>query len=237
MTPDRVQKLRDVLARRQPDLTLVTDYVHKGQNLSAIVRSCDAVGIGEVHSVVADYDYRPFRGTAKGSHRWVKVLRYHCLNDALLPLKQQGLQVVAAHLDAASVDFRSIDFTRPTALLMGAEKSGVSGGGLELADHTITIPMVGMVESFNVSVAAGIILSEVQRQRQQAGFYDQQRIDARSFERLFFEWGHPEIRRFCDEHNLDYPPLRSDGEIDDPSAWYEQARRIIAARERCAEQG
>lgn len=231
MTPDRVKKLREVLARRQPDLTVVTDYVHKGQNLSAIVRSCDAVGIGEIHSVVADHSYRPFKGTAKGSHRWVKVHRYQCLNDALQPLKQQGFQVVAAHLDEASIDFRGVDYTKPTALLMGAEKRGVSGGGLELADHTITIPMVGMVESFNVSVAAGIILCEAQRQRQLAGFYNYQRIDNATFQRLFFQWGHPEVRRFCDANRLDYPPLRDDGEIDNPSAWYEQMRGILSARE------
>lgn len=233
MTPERVKKLREVLARRQPDLTVVTDYVHKGQNLSAIVRSCDAVGIGDIHSVVADHNYRPYKGTAKGSHRWVHVHRYQCLNDALLPLQQQGFQVIAAHLDAHSVDFRAIDYTRPTALLMGAEKRGVSGGGLELADQTISIPMVGMVESFNVSVAAGIILCEAQRQRQQAGFYNARRIDDDTFQRLFFQWGHPQVRRFCDENSLTYPPLREDGEIENPSAWYQAVRDSLTTSENC----
>ena len=76
MTPERIQRLRSVLAKRQPDLTVLTDYVHKGRNLSAIIRTADAVGISDVHCVIGDSDYKRFLGTAKGSHSWLDVHRY-----------------------------------------------------------------------------------------------------------------------------------------------------------------
>jgi tRNA (guanosine-2'-O-)-methyltransferase len=230
MTPERIARLRAVLDKRQPDLSVVTDYVHKGRNLAAIIRTADAVGVSDVHCVIGDKEYRSFRGTAMGSHSWVDVHRYHKLHEPVTRLKEKGFQLVAAHLSGQSLDFREIDYTRPTALLLGAERVGVSDEGKQLADAHITIPMVGMVESFNVSVAAGIILSEALRQRQQAGFYQQRRIDKATYERLFFEWGHPKVSDFCLLNGLDYPLLREDGEIDEPVAWYSQVKELLAQR-------
>ncbi len=227
MTPERIARLRSVLDKRQPDLTVVTDYVHKGRNLSAIVRTADAVGALDMHSVIGDKDYKAFRGTAKGSHSWLKVHRHPSLDDALAPLKAQGYQIVAAHLDERAVDFREVDYTRPTALLLGAERVGVSAEGQAASDIHITIPMMGMVQSYNVSVAAGIILAEAQRQRALAGLYDQVRIDEATYQRLFFEWGHPKLRHFCEHYGLDYPPLNEEGEVDNPSAWYAQVREQL----------
>lgn len=234
MTPERFARLQAILARRQPDLTVITDYVHKGRNLSAIVRTADAVGIGEVHCVIGDKDYRAFRGTALGSHRWVQVHRHVDVEVPIGQLQAQGFQVVAAHVSDVAVDFHDIDYTRPTALLLGAEKVGVSVDGLAMADYHITIPMAGMVESFNVSVAAGIILAEAQHQRLRAGLYSQQRIDAGTWQRLFFEWAHPDLTAFCRQHQLAYPALREDGELRDPSGWHQQAKRIIQQRQSAA---
>ena len=230
MTPERIARLRAVLDKRQPDLSVVTDYVHKGRNLAAIIRTADAVGVSDVHCVIGDKEYRSFRGTTMGSHSWVDVHRHHSLNTPVSELKGKGFQLVAAHLSGQAQDFREIDYTRPTALLMGAEKVGVSDEGQQLADVHITIPMVGMVESFNVSVAAGIILSEALRQRQQAGCYQQRRIDKATYERLFFEWGHPKVRDFCLVNNLAYPRLCEDGEIDEPAAWYAQVKELLSQR-------
>ncbi len=231
MTPERKARLDRVLCCRQPDFTIVTDYVHKGRNLSAIVRTADAVGALEMHCVIGDKEYKAFRGTAKGSHGWLKVNRYTDLNDALVPLKNSGYQVVAANLSVDSVDFRDVDYTKPTALLMGAEKEGLSALGAELADVEVTIPMVGMVQSFNVSVAAGIILSEVQRQRQLAGLYDRRRIDEETYQRLFFEWGYPKLRHFCAHYDLPYPPLNEEGDLHEPSLWYASVREKLGGRE------
>ena len=230
MTPERFARLRATLDKRQPDLTVLTDYVHKGRNLSAIVRTADAVGIGDVHCVIGDQDYRAFRGTALGSHRYVQVHRYRELTEPLAQLKGQGFQVLAAHLSTTAIDYHAVDYTKPTALLLGAEKEGISDLASELADVHVTIPMVGMTESFNVSVAAAIILNEARHQRQQAGLYDSQRIAQSDYERLFFEWAHPKIRDFCRANHFDYPPLREDGEIIEPAAWYAEKRQIIAER-------
>lgn len=224
VTPDRIGRLREVLNRRQPDLTVVTDFVHKQRNLSAIVRNCDAVGIQRMHAVIGGEDYKTFRGTAMGSHHWVDVERYQEPTEALDTLKASGYQLVAAHFDDHAIDYREVDYTRPTGILLGAERRGVSGKSIERVDHCITIPMVGMVESYNVSVAAGIILAEAQRQREAAGMYSQSRLPSAYYERLFFEWGHPKVRDFCRERGLRYPPLNAEGEIDNPSAWYADVR-------------
>lgn len=230
MTPERIARLRQVLEQRQPDLTVVTDFVHKQRNLSAIVRNCDAVGIMQVHAVLGDEDYQVFRGTAMGSHHWVQVRQHTDLGSALRPLKERGYQLVAAHPVADAVDYREIDYTRPTALLLGAERRGLSDDARSLADAAISIPMVGMVGSLNVSVAAGVILTEAQHQRRLAGLYDSVRIDRATYDRLFFQWGHPEVREFCEQRGLRYPPLNEEGEIDNPSAWYASVRAGTAAR-------
>lgn len=224
MTPERYARLRAVLDRRQPDLTLITDNVHKGRNLSAIVRTADAAGIHDMHAVIDDKDYKAFRGTAMGSHSWVAVHRHPSIEQLIRAKQAEGYQVLAAHLDESSVDYREPDYTRPTALLLGAEKRGVSAEACALADAHITIPMMGMVQSYNVSVAAGIILSEAQHQRARAGMYAQPRLPPEIYQRTLFEWAHPHIRDFCRERGLDYPELGEDGEIVDAPAWYQQVR-------------
>ncbi|MDX1736278.1 MAG: tRNA (guanosine(18)-2'-O)-methyltransferase TrmH [Halioglobus sp.] len=230
MTPERIRRLRQVLDRRQPDLTVVTDFVHKQRNLSALLRVCDAAGILRVHAVLGDEDYRAFRGTAMGSQQWVEVERHGTTADALQPLRAASWQLLAAHLSDDAVDFRAVDYTRPTALVLGAERRGVSEASRGLVDTCVHVPMMGMVGSLNVSVAAGIILAEAQRQRQLAGLYDERRIDERTHRCLFFEWGHPAVRDFCRERGLEYPPLNEEGEIDAPSAWYAGVRAGTAPR-------
>lgn len=230
MTPERLARLRKVLDQRQPDLVMVTDFVHKQRNLSAIVRNCDAVGIMRVFAAIGDEDYRAFRGTTMGSHRWVTVTPTSDLDEALTPLEEQGLQTVAAHLDARAVDYREVDYTRPTAIVMGAERAGLSAQARQRVGHCVTIPMVGMVGSFNVSVAAGIILAEAQQQRQRAGLYDHRRIDDKTYQRLFFQWAHPRLRAFCEERGLRYPELDGEGELADAPGWYAQVRAGTAPR-------
>ena len=224
MTPQRIARLRQVLNARQPDLTVVTDFVHKQRNIAAIVRNCDAAGIMRVHAVLGDEEYQVFRGTAMGSHHWVAVDRHATLDSALRPLRARGYQLVAAHLSDSSIDFREVDYTRPTALLLGAERRGLSAAGESAADICVGIPMVGMVGSLNVSVASGIILAEVYRQRQLAGLYDETRISREEYDRLFFEWGHPVVREFCRARGLCYPALNEEGEIEAPAAWYASVR-------------
>jgi tRNA (guanosine-2'-O-)-methyltransferase len=210
---------------------VVTDSVHKGHNLSAIVRSCDSFGVLWLHAVVTDRDFRTFRSTAMGSQRWVEIRRHGAIEEAIDAVRGDGLQVVCAHLDEASVDFREIDYTRPTAILMGAEKQGPSDAALALADRPVVIPMVGMVESFNVSVATAILLAEAFRQRQAAGCYAAPRLDAGTYGRLFFEWGEPRLADFCRRHGLPYPELDAEtGELLDPGWFARQQAALAEAR-------
>ncbi len=224
MTPERFATIRRVLDCRQPDLTVITDEVHKGRNLSAIVRTCDAVGIPRLHCVEPRKGYRAYRGTALGSHKWVDTTLHNSIGAAVEEVKAQGFRVVAANLSERAVDYRELDYTGPTALLLGTEKEGVSAAGLEMADAEVIIPMVGMVESFNVSVAAAIILTEARYQRQQAGLYDQCRLEEEEYQRLLFRWCQPVVSAWCDERGLDYPALDEEGDIVNPSGWYQQVR-------------
>lgn len=224
MTPERARRIHAVLDRRQPDLRVITDSVHKGHNLSAIVRSCDAFGVLNLHAVVPDADFRTFRSTAMGSQRWVQVQRHPDIADAIRPLQAEGYQVVVAHLADDAIDFRQVDYTRPTAIMMGAEKQGPSDAGVALADQAVTIPMVGMVESFNVSVAAAILLAEAHRQREAAGCYARRQLDEATWRRLFFEWGEPKLADWCRRHALAYPEIdHATGELLDPG-WFARMR-------------
>lgn len=231
MTPERLARLNAVLDRRQPDLTVITHFVHKQRNTSAIVRNADAVGIQQVHAVAAREDYRPFRGTGMGSHNWVQVIRHDTLGQAIERVRAADMQILAAHPGDGACDFREVDFTRPTALLLGTERAGLDEEGLAAADQCILVPMMGMVESYNVSVAAGIILAEAQRQRELAGLYESCRLDPDTRLRLFFEWGHPQLRKFCRERALAYPPLAEDGELADGPGWYASVRAGTAPLE------
>jgi tRNA (guanosine-2'-O-)-methyltransferase len=130
-------------------------------------------------------------------------------------LRRQGKQILAAHFSERAVDYRQIDYTKPTTLIVGSEKIGVSEQAAELADEHVLIPMLGMVQSLNVSVASAIILYEAQRQRELAGLYDKQHLSSASFERLRFEWLHPQVKEFCLKHKIRYPKIDEQGDIRD----------------------
>ena len=215
MTAERFARLVEVLNLRQPDLTVVSDSVQKGQNLSAIVRTCDAVGIMDVHSALDEATFRAHTGTTMGTHKWVETHVYQDVSEPLTKLLNEGYQIVAADTAGSTVDYREIDFTQPTALLLGAEKYGISDTASPFIDKRITVPMLGMVESFNVSVACAIILAEARRQREQAGFYQQRRLDNSRYQQLLFEWSQPLLAKYCQKHQLPYPALNDQGEIID----------------------
>ena len=213
MTQARLNRINQVLEKRQPDTAVLLDQVHKAHNLSAIVRSCDAVGIPQVHAVESHEALKLFRGTTMGSDQWVDLSIYDEFDLAFDTVKAQGMTVYAAHLSEQAIDFREADFTQPCAILMGAEKWGVSDHAAQRADQHIIIPMAGMVESLNVSVATAVILYELQRQRHQARLYDQCRLDANVFRHTQFEWMQPKMAQYYRNKGLPYPELDEDGDI------------------------
>ncbi len=213
MTPERFRKLKMVLARRQPDLTVLAADVHKPHNISAIVRTCDAVGIHRVHAVSPSGEFHHHRMASGGSRHWVGLTLHPSLTGAVEALREAGWRLVAAHPTDSARDFREIDYTRRTAIVLGSELEGLEREAIDAADETITIPMAGMVESLNVSVAAALILYEAQRQRSDAGMYDTSRLDAETFDRTLFEWAYPEIAARLQRLGQAYPALREDGEL------------------------
>lgn len=188
MTEARRRRIEEVLKRRQPDLTVLLENVHKPHNLSAILRSCDAVGVLEVHAVNPTGGVPTFNETSGGSHKWVYLRVHPDIQTAFRFLRERGFSVYATALREDAQDFREVDYTKPTAILLGAEKWGVSEEALALADGAIQIPMFGMVQSLNVSVAGAVILFEAQRQRLKAGLYEKPRLDSELYERVLQDW-------------------------------------------------
>jgi tRNA (guanosine-2'-O-)-methyltransferase len=212
MNPGRFERIRAVLTRRQPDLTVLMEQVNKSHNFSAIIRNCDAVGVLEAHAVFPEKGVDLSDHTSAGTAKWVRVYRHPNVDQAVAGLRRDGFRLVAAHPGEGARDYREVDFTRKVAVMVGAELDGISHRGLELADERVAIPMAGMVRSLNVSVATALILFEAFRQREAAGMYQESRLPEARFREMLFEWCHPELAMFFRERGLPYPPLSDEGE-------------------------
>jgi tRNA (guanosine-2'-O-)-methyltransferase len=213
MTPERFAKLRRALERRQPDLTVLADGVNKPHNVSAILRTADAVGVHRIHAIAVNGAMRRHHMIAGGVKNWVDVALHASTERALDALRAEGWRLVAAHASASATDFRAIDYTAKIAIIVGAELLGPSPAALAQADERVAIPMAGLGESVNVSVAAAVILFEAQRQRAAAGLYARPRLPPDEIERTLFEWSYPDVARRCRELGRSYPPLAADGTI------------------------
>ncbi|PKH23564.1 tRNA (guanosine(18)-2'-O)-methyltransferase TrmH [Enterobacterales bacterium CwR94] len=222
MNSERFARIRQMLAARQHDLTVCMEEVHKPHNVSAVIRTADAVGVHQVHAVWPGHRMRIMVSSAAGSNSWVTVKNHTSIREAVQHIKSQGMQVLATNLSSSAVDFRAVDYTRPTCILMGQEKTGISDEALALADQHIIIPMAGMVQSLNVSVASALILYEAQRQRQNAGMYQRETclLDEAEQQRLLFEGGYPVLARVAKQKQLPYPFINDQGEVVADPAWW-----------------
>lgn len=207
-----------MLDRRQPDLTVVLEQVHKPHNLSAVLRSCDAVGVFEVHAVAPERPVvRPARAISQGTGKWVRVVRHETISGACDHLAEQNFHIWAAQPGAPGApasDYRTVDYTGPTALLFGQEKDGVTEEALARSHGRLAVPMEGMVRSLNVSVAAALVLYEARRQREAAGLYEGgPRLEDQVYREMLFEWAYPELAELCRRRGVPYPELGEDGEV------------------------
>jgi tRNA (guanosine-2'-O-)-methyltransferase len=227
MTAQRLERLRSTLDRRQPDLWVMLDQVHKPHNLSAILRTCDAVGASRAHAVTAHGRLSAHRHSSAGAGQWVDVVTHASVEEGVAAVRAEGFRVYAAHLSPQAVDYRQLDYTQPIVLLLGAELWGVSEAGRQLADGHVMLPMFGLTESLNVSVAAAVMLFEAQKQRLEAGMYDRPRLDPLTYRRTLFEWMQPRVAAYCRERGMDYPELDDDGHV----VWSDLRRQTDAARE------
>jgi len=206
-----------MLRHRQPDLTVVMDNVNKAHNLSAIIRSCDCVGIGEIHAISYRKSIYTEQNAAAGASKWITMNLYPDVECAYKKLSKAGMQIIVATNSEKCEDFRSVDYTLPTALVVGAEWDGISEEAIKGADQAITIPMIGMGESLNVSVATAVVLFEAQRQRAQKGMYDQPQLKPETLEKMLFELTYPRLSRELREKELPYPALDKEGRVSESS--------------------
>ena len=197
------------------DLTVLLEHVEKPHNLSAILRSCDAVGALEAHIVSLQGRPRTFNSTAQGSQKWVALNDHPDIETAISNLKNKGFQFYGTHLGVEAKDYRDCDFKGPTAFVLGSEKWGLTDRARDLMDEALFIPMRGMVQSLNVSVATATLLFEALRQRQVAGTAPSQGegLSADHYRQLLFEWSYPQVAAWCQEQGRPYPELNEEGEL------------------------
>lgn len=190
-TARRRQRIRHVLERRQPDLTIVLEDVHDPHNVSAVLRSCDAVGVLDVHLVYVREEppRRAFaRKTSASAAKWMRIHRHSSIEECYAAIREQRMCILVAALGAESADLHALDLTRPTALVFGNEMRGLSDAATDSADGAFRIPMMGMVESLNISVACAVTLYEALRQRRAAGRYATSALDTEELDALEAAW-------------------------------------------------
>ncbi len=190
-TERRAARIEQVLARRQPDLTVVLENVHDPHNVSAVLRSCDAVGVLAAHLIytVEEPPAGAFTRTPSASAaKWIETKFHPSVAACYDALRAEGFTIVATAVAARSTDLYAVDLRRPTALVFGNEMRGVSPEAADLADGQIAIPMMGMVQSLNISVACAVVLYESLRQRRAAGHYDRPKLDEATLRALAEDW-------------------------------------------------
>lgn len=190
MTPEREQKFKNVIGKRQPDLTVVLENVHDPHNISAVLRTCDAVGIQEIY-VIDTVHPKPKKYGKKSSSsaiKWVDINFYNNQETCMKELKRKYEKIYATKLTKTSTSLFRLDLTGSTALLFGNEKDGLTDEILAYTDGNFVIPQVGMIPSLNISVACAIALYEAYRQRTQQGMYDSQKLSAEAYEAIFQKW-------------------------------------------------
>ncbi len=190
-TSRRQERVRSVLSRRQPDLTVVLENVHDPHNVSAILRSCDAVGVLKAHAIYtveAVPEVLFSRQTSASAAKWVDVERHGSVEECYARLHDAGFTILATAIGPEAKSQFDWDLTRPVALVVGNEMRGVSDEALALADGAIEIPMMGMVQSLNVSVACAVCLYEAYRQRASAGSYAALKLSEIELARLEKDW-------------------------------------------------
>ncbi len=180
--------MHQVLLDRQRDLTIVCENIHDPHNVSAILRTCDAVGISKVHLLYTNEAFPKLgKKSSASAKKWLEFQRHRDYDELHDLLKAQKMMIYATHVDTSSQKIYEVDWTKPAAILLGNEHRGVSQQALKIADKTIYIPMHGMVQSLNVSVAAAVILYEAYRQRLQKQMYPYSSGD-RWVNEHFSEW-------------------------------------------------
>jgi len=190
MTPEREQRITSALNKRQGNLTIVLENVFDPHNISAVMRTCDAVGVQDI-VVLNTRIPRHKKWGAKSSSsaaNWLTINQYDNAEECFAFLRTRAERIFATHLSSDAVSLYEMDLTARVALIFGNEHSGVSEEILPLADGNFIIPQVGIIRSLNISVACAVTLYEAYRQKQTAGQYDRPGLDATRRSELLKKW-------------------------------------------------
>lgn len=192
MTPERKEKLLSVLQKRQFDLTVVLENVFDPHNISAVMRTCDAVGVQELYVLNTKIPRHKKWGAKSSSSaaKWLTVYQFENAEECFSELRKKYSKILTTHLSSDAVNLYAIDLTQPVALVFGNEHSGVSEEIRSLADGNFIIPQSGIIRSLNISVACAVTLYEAYRQKDLAGHYDKVKLNGDVLKELMDKWGY-----------------------------------------------
>jgi tRNA (guanosine-2'-O-)-methyltransferase len=194
MTPERREKIQTVLSKRQNDITIVLENVFDPHNISAVMRTCDAVGVQEVYVLNTKIPRHKKWGAKSSSSaaKWLTVYQFENAEECFSALRKKYSKILTTHLSSDAVNLYEIDLTQPVALVFGNEHSGVSEEIRKLADGNFIIPQSGIIRSLNISVACAVTLYEAYRQKALAGHYDKAKLNEKVLKDLMVKWGYEE---------------------------------------------
>jgi tRNA (guanosine-2'-O-)-methyltransferase len=202
MTPERADKFQKVLSYRQSGLAIVMENVHDPHNISAVMRTCDAVGIQDIYvinSIMPKHSYFGPKSSSSAA-KWLTVHQFSSLEECIPVIRSNFNKIYTTHLSTDAASLYDVDFTKESiALVFGNEHDGVSEEMRRIADGNIIIPQVGMIQSLNISVACAIIIYEAYRQKKNAGQYDQPSLSEERIQEIKNVWSKPKVKfRFKD---------------------------------------
>ncbi len=191
MTEQRFNRLTSVINHRQPDLTIVLENVFDPHNISAVMRTCDAVGIQDVYILNNRIPPHKKWGNKSSStaSQWLTIHQFTDIEECFKEIRKKYQKVYASHLGENSVDVYEMNFTESVALIFGNETFGVSDEIRKYADGDFIIPQVGIIKSLNISVACAVTLYEAFRQKNEQGHYDKSRLPEAEMIKLKDQWG------------------------------------------------
>lgn len=190
MTPERKERLVSVLNKRQSDITIVLENVFDPHNISAVMRTCDAVGVQDIYVLNTKIPPHKKWGAKSSSSaaKWLTIHQYDNAEECFSSLRKSYSTILTTHLSSDAVSLHKIDFTKSIAMVFGNEHSGVSDEIRSLADGNFMIPQVGIIQSLNISVACAVTLYEAYRQKNNAGQYNRKSLDDVRYNELFKNW-------------------------------------------------
>lgn len=190
MTPERKQRLTSVLDKRQGNITIVLENVFDPHNISAVMRTADAIGLQDIYILNNKIPRHKKWGARSSSSaaKWLSIHQYTDAAECFSSLRERYSTILTTHLSSDAIGLHEIDFTQRIALVFGNEHSGVSDEIRAMADGNFIIPQVGIIKSLNISVACAVTLYEAFRQKSLAGHYNQSGLDPVRYQELMKKW-------------------------------------------------